>query len=212
MEHKEIKTALIFGGGAFSLPEEWPLTEKADLILAADHGADYAVRLGLSVDVVVGDLDSLAGDVPPGAELVRLRAEKDDTDLAVAIKEAVHRGARKILLLCCFGGRADQTLATYQTMLNTAEDGIEIFGLDETTTVSVATPEHSVTATKKDRYLSVFCLGEQAKGVTIQGVKYPLDRASLSADYPLGVSNEIVEDHAAVSVEQGALLVMTVKK
>jgi len=56
--------------------------------------------------------------------------------------------------------------------------------------------------------LSVFCMGADAHGVCLSGLKYPLENGTLSAGFPLGVSNRFIGEEAAVSVSDGSLLVL----
>jgi len=57
-------------------------------------------------------------------------------------------------------------------------------------------------------HLSVFCLGPDATGVNIKGLRYELENGTLSAGFPLGVSNAFIQKKATVSVENGTLLLM----
>ena len=59
--------------------------------------------------------------------------------------------------------------------------------------------------------LSIFCLGEPAHGVTLEGLKYPLQGATMTAQVPLGVSNEFLGGPARITVQRGTLVVMTVE-
>ena len=58
------------------------------------------------------------------------------------------------------------------------------------------------------KWLSVFAADSEVKGVTLRGLKYPLYDAVLTNTYPIGVSNEFVNDTAIVTAEQGTLLVV----
>ena len=55
--------------------------------------------------------------------------------------------------------------------------------------------------------LSLFSLGDRAEGITLQGVQYPLTDGVLTPEFPLGVSNHIMEETAHISVRQGVLAV-----
>ena len=57
-------------------------------------------------------------------------------------------------------------------------------------------------------FLSLFSLGERAEGVTIRHMKYELDRAEVTNDFPVGVSNEFIGEPASITVEKGTLLVI----
>ena len=62
-------------------------------------------------------------------------------------------------------------------------------------------------------YLSVFPLEGRAEGVEIRGAFYELTDATLTAGYPLGVSNEYApgSDCITLAVRHGALLVVETK-
>ena len=56
--------------------------------------------------------------------------------------------------------------------------------------------------------ISVFCQGDRAEGVTLEGLKYPLKDAVLTCDFPLGVSNSFTGAESRVTVGKGTLLVI----
>ena len=89
----------------------------AATVIAADGGLDRATALGLEVDVVVGDLDSvsagaLAAAEAAGARVVRHPVAKDATDLELALDEAVRIGARRVLVVASAEGRLDHLLGS----------------------------------------------------------------------------------------------------
>ena len=57
-------------------------------------------------------------------------------------------------------------------------------------------------------YLSLFSLVEESKGITIEGMKYPLDNAAVRNDFPVGISNEFVGEGASIAVTDGTLVCM----
>ena len=58
----------------------------------------------------------------------------------------------------------------------------------------------------------MFCLGPDARGVTLEGLYYPLEQGTLTAGFPLGVSNHFTGAEATVSVADGSLLVLWDRK
>ena len=56
--------------------------------------------------------------------------------------------------------------------------------------------------------LSLFCLGADARGVTLHGLQYPLENGVLTPGFPLGVSNHFTDTDAEISVTDGSLLVL----
>ena len=180
--------------------------EKNDLVIAADGGLRHTQVLGLRPDVVLGDFDSL-GYAPEGANVFPV--EKDDTDAMLAVRRGLHLGYREFILYGSLDGpRLDHTMANFQTLQFLCDQGAwgYLVGLRQTVTV-VKNGAISFPAGRKGT-VSVFCLGPDARGVTLEGLYYPLENAVLTAGFPLGVSNHFTEKPARISVENGSLLVL----
>ena len=146
----------------------------------------------------------------PGlAQIRRLPVEKDDTDTLAAIRAGLEQGCTDFLIYGGTGGkRLDHTLANLQSLLFLRRRGGLgfLFGDDFLWTV-IENEDIRVRKTVEWGLLSVFCLGDRAEGVEETGVQYPLKNAVLTPDFPLGVSNHILETEARVSVRRGALAV-----
>ena len=180
-----------------------------DLVIAADGGFAALEGLGLSPDLVVGDFDSL-GYVPPHPHIVRHPAEKDDTDTALALSEGWSRGYRNFHIYGSLGGRLDHTLANVQLLCGLVEQGGQGMLVGPGMTVTAVHNGTLELEGETGRTLSIFCLGEPAQGVTLEGLKYPLHGATMTVQVPLGVSNEFLGGHARITVERGTLVVMVV--
>ena len=178
-----------------------------DLVIAADGGFAALEGLGLSPDLVVGDFDSL-GHRPDHPHVVALPVEKDDTDMHSAIRLGWERGYRAFRLYGGTGGRIDHTLANIQSLAWLASQRGRgwLVGPDWTATVLSDGGALTLEAGRQGM-VSVFCLGDRAEGVDIQGLKYGLSDGVLTADYPLGVSNSFLGGESRVSVRRGKLLV-----
>ena len=179
-----------------------------DLVIAADGGFAALEGLGLSPDLVVGDFDSL-GHRPDHPHVVALPVEKDDTDMHSAIRLGWERGYRAFRLYGGTGGRIDHTLANIQSLAWLASQRGRgwLVGPDWTATVLSDGGALTLEAGRQGT-VSVFCLGDRAEGVDIQGLKYGLSDGVLTADYPLGVSNSFLGRESRVSVRRGKLLVL----
>lgn len=176
-----------------------------DFVIAADGGYQAAEALGVSPDLVVGDFDSL-GYVPQGVPVERHPVMKDDTDTMLAVRLGLERGYRNFVLVGAVGGRLDHTIANLQTLLFLAEhDAVGI--LYGEGTVVTAVRDGSVTLTGQGT-ISVFCFGPPARGVYERGLLYGLTDATVTAGFPIGVSNEFTGVPAEISVEDGTLLVL----
>lgn len=180
--------------------------EKNDLVIAADGGLRHTQALGLRPDVVLGDFDSL-GYAPEGANVFPV--EKDDTDAMLAVRRGLHLGYREFILYGSLDGpRLDHTMANFQTLQFLCDQGAwgYLVGLRQTVTV-VKNGTLRFPAGCRGT-VSVFCLGCDAEGVTLRGLHYPLERGTLTAGFPLGVSNRFTGTEAEISVEVGSLLVL----
>lgn len=181
--------------------------EAGDFVIAADAGYAHLLRNGIDADLVVGDFDSL-GRVPLHPNVVRLPAEKDETDLVAAVTQGLVRGYREFLIYGALGGRQDHTVANLQTVvwLSRHEAAGYLVGADLMVT---AVTDGSLCFDAACRgTISVFCSGNKAQGVYLQGLRYPLQNALLTDDVPLGVSNAFTGEAAEVRVGSGSLLVL----
>ena len=176
-------------------------------MIAADAGLAVLRRAGVSPDLIVGDFDSL-GEIPEGTDVVRHPVMKDDTDLALAVSEGAARGCTDFVLNGTLGGRLDHTLANIQLLRRIAEQGGRgvLVGPHECLT-AVHNGALRFSADARG-YVSVFCLGDRAEGVDLEGLLYTLRDAALTGDRALGVSNEFTGAASRVAVRNGTLLVV----
>lgn len=194
----------IFGAG-----EATPLRcrpEPGDYVIAADGGWKACCKARIVPDLLLGDFDSLDA-IPDFAHVERVPVEKDDTDMMLAIKRGLALGHREFHLYGGMGGRrTDHTIANLQSLLYLARRGARgwLYGSGETYTA--IHHEEMVLPARERGILSVFSLGADAVGVTIEGAQYALEDAVLTADFPLGVSNHFLGKEVTVSVRQGSLL------
>ncbi len=180
----------------------------ADLVIAADAGYRHAMELGVEPDLLLGDYDSAP---PPGSvsgKTVRLPAEKDDTDTFYAAREAVKAGCGEVVILGGLGGRLDHTMANLNTLVYLAQHGIRGVLAGERNEVTVLPQGVHMLSRREGWYLSLFPVGWQAQGITLEGLKYPLRDAELTCAWPVGVSNEFAADTARITVGQGMLYCM----
>ncbi|MCR5123101.1 MAG: thiamine diphosphokinase, partial [Ruminococcus sp.] len=180
------------------------------LIIAADSGYKNCAALGCVPDIVLGDFDSL-GNIPEDTVHRVYPKEKDDTDLMLAAKEALSRGCDEIVILGALGGRFDHTFANIQALGFIAEHGADgmVASVDED--IMMVFPGINLFRRDDGRSFSLFAFSDEVKGLTIEGVKYPLKNACITNRFPIGISNEITADHAVVSFTEGLLLVVMSK-
>lgn len=201
-----MRRCFIFAAGTFYGLRRPPA--PGDLVIAADAGYRACRAAGITPDLLLGDFDSM--EQPADfANVVRSPVEKDDTDTMLAVKTALEEGCREVFLYGGTGGaRLDHTLANLQSLLYLRRRGARGWMYDRDFLWTVIENETlTVERTVEWGLLSAFCLGADASGVDEEGVQYPLRDAVLTAAFPLGVSNHILEPKARITVRQGALAV-----
>ena len=197
-------SCVIFCAGGFDSLIE-PLA-KDDFLMAADGGFVHLQKLGLTPDGILGDFDSL-GYVPENAKVFPV--EKDDTDAMLAVRQGLEMGYRRFLLYGSLDGpRLDHTVSNFQTLQFLADRGAQGFLVGNTYIVTVVKNGCVRFSPDATGILSVFCMGADAHAVNIRGLQYEAENITLSAGFPLGVSNHFVEQEATVSVKDGSLLLL----
>lgn len=185
---------------------------RADLLIAADGGGNALDDAAMMPHVVIGDLDSLRPAVAEafaaaGVTIVRHPPEKDETDLELALLYAVGRGAVTIDILGALGGRWDQGLSNVALLALPELAGRRARLLDERQEAYLARGATPIAGAAGET-VSLLPIGGPARGITTQGLQYPLADAELSFERSRGVSNVIVAPPAHVTVREGLLLVV----
>ena len=203
------------------------LCRSGDHIVCLDGGLDLARAYGIRPHLLLGDLDSLKGELPedPGFEVRRFPPEKDYSDLELAFRQLDPIEHPDLVVIGGIGGRLDHTICNVQ-LLSTYTGGsgfrrIEIMDGRNRCFVIKGNGDDAIPRPiprQNGCYLSLFSLTEECRGLTITGVKYPLEDATLSRGVSLGVSNEFLPreegasaregSHAEISLREGTLLVV----
>ena len=182
-----------------------PLAED-DFVIAADGGLRHTEKLGIVPQEILGDFDSL-GYTPTGANVFPV--EKDDTDAMLAVRRGLELGYREFVLYGSVdGSRLDHTVANFQTLQFLADRGAVGYLVGKDFLITVVKDGAIAFPAGCRGTVSVFCLGSDASGVTLEGLYYPLKNGTLTAGFPLGVSNHFTGEPARIAVGQGSLLVL----
>lgn len=203
------RTVAVVAGGQALSPGLAARVGDVDYVIAADSGLHAAEGLGLTADLVVGDLDSVdpASLDRPGLEVERHPAAKDHTDIVLALDRACDLGAGRVVVVSGGGGRLDHALANLLVLASPRYEHMQVRALIGDAEIVVVRDHHRMQA-PAGTVVSLFAVGGPALGVTTHGLRYPLDDEVLDALSSRGVSNEFVGGHAAVHVTQGVLLVI----
>ena len=177
-----------------------------DYVIAADGGLAHTKALGISPQCILGDFDSL-GYIPQDSTVFPV--EKDDTDAMLAVRRGLELGYKEFYLYGSLDGkRLDHTVANFQTLQFLCDHGAWGYLIGK---------DYIVTAVKDGALrfdanctgiFSAFCMGADAEGVSILGGKYEAENVTLSAGFPLGVSNHFEGKPVEIRVNEGSLLVL----
>lgn len=214
-EEKKGKCILVCAGEF--VPIEIDRTED-DFCIAVDGGLSYCQMLGILPDLCIGDFDSLKEEdraclsmieEQDKDRVIRLKPEKDDTDTLAAIKYGLEKGYRKFYFYGATGGRLDHTFANLQCLLYIRKHGAKGYLMSADSMITVICEEEIRFHSNMEGTLSLFSMGEKAEGVTISNMKYELEQAVITNDFPIGISNEFLKGKAGcIRVEKGQLLVI----
>lgn len=226
---------LIIAGGELDLPfaEDYLKSHAFDRVICADAGLAGASKLGLTVDCVVGDYDSVPGELLEAyknrgggkdVEFVQFPPEKDATDLELALGWAVERNPEEIVILGATGGRLDHFLANVNILMEPLSKGIPAYIVNRQNRLYLLDSSHVsdqglgaedglfVHAFRREemhgKYISFLPLTERVRNVTLRGFRYELDGQDMVLGTSLGVSNEMAEgrESATVDFSEGILI------
>ncbi len=185
---------------------------EAQFILSADSGARHCRRMHIIPDFLIGDFDSINDAdysflVDAGVQIIKYPVKKDMTDSEITVQVAIEKGCDKIVLVGAIGSRLDHTAANLfllKKLVDLNVEGIIADGKNEARIIR----DHIELKSREDTFVTLLPVAGSARGVTTQGLMYPLTDATLEMGSSLGVSNRFAEDIARVEVEEGYLLVI----
>ena len=206
-----MKRCIVIG----SMPVELDLKSfitPDDLIYCADGGYLQASKQGIIPHIIVGDFDSSPFPQNCTAEIVKLPVVKDDTDTYRIARMIVEQKFTHALFFGVTGGRFDHTFANLQMLKYLVSEGVQPIIYDKDTTFTAVKSGKVVVEPQQNCYFSVFSMDEVCTGVCERGGKYELDDATITNDFPIGVSNEFRDKPVEISVEKGTLLIIVSRK
>lgn len=187
--------------------------ENYDYIIGADGGCNHLNNMGILPNYIIGDLDSIDKELISYYEnkniiFKKFPTHKDETDSQLCVYLAKDLGAKKIDFIGSLGGRIDHSLANIGFMYHVYEMGIEPRIITNEEEIYILHNEKRIIKGKKGNTISILALKDNALGVTLQNLEYPLDNAEIEYLSPLGISNVMLEDECIISVKEGYLLVV----
>lgn len=205
-------TVLVLAGGDPVDERVLELLPPVAMVVAADSGLEQAARLGLRVDLVVGDFDSvdpdaLAAAERAGATTERYPVDKDHTDLELAVLAAQRLDAVRVVVVGGWGGRIDHALANLLLLAAPAYASLHLEAVGTGGRV-VAVHDRAELVGSPGDLVTLLAVGGAAHGVTTQGLRYPLRGETLEPGATRGVSNVFLDTRATVELTSGVLLAL----
>ncbi len=181
------------------------------LLIAADGGVRVAHHYGLEPQVIIGDMDSVEPETlqsyeASGTEILRHPAEKDETDLELALLFAVDRGASWIRIIGGVGGRFDQVLANVYLLALPQLENIDVALVAGKQRICLLRPGETLLQGNAGDTLSLVPISGNVTGITTRALQYPLQDETLRFGPARGISNVMMADEVSVTIEQGLLI------
>lgn len=177
-------------------------------LIAADCGLKILEKIGANPDVIIGDFDSYPKPKDSKCEVLTFKIEKDDTDTMLCIKYALEKGFNDITIISGVGGRLDHTVANIQSLSFILNNGVTGRVLSDDAEIYLLTEGQYAFDKKEGFSMSLFSYSENVLKLSIKGAKYNTDKLDIDNTFPIGVSNEIIENECNISFESGRLLVI----
>lgn len=212
---------LIISGGNIEVDFALDILKKPfDHIIGVDGGLRFCYEQKIIPTRIVGDFDTLSPDIlawykeNTSIEIREFNPVKDATDTQIAVKLAIELKSSRITILGGTGTRLDHVLGNIQTMYLPLEKGIACEMLDSHNRIQLIRGQHRIFRNEQyGKYFSLIPLTTDVTGVTLKGVKYPLNRHHFTVlgSGSFGVSNEVVEEEAEILMESGIFVLIESK-
>jgi thiamine pyrophosphokinase len=192
----------VLAGELMEAPILHAWAESADVILAADGGANYLVELGLRPDIAVGDFDSISPDAKAAAKTLIHIEDQNYSDCDKLLRLVSENGWRAVTLIGAEGGRVDHVLGILQSAAR-ADVGVFIAYRQQFGAILRGPVRASFKVAGKFSLMSIY----DCHGVDLTGARWPLEGAEFSIRSGSSLSNE-AEERIEVSIESGAAILL----
>lgn len=215
------RAVLIISGGRINAEwfKEWVGTHEIVYCIAADKGLETAYRMGIKVDYILGDYDSVDSHIldiyKNSTEVVTYPPEKDYTDTHIAVKKGIEviKSMDSIDDICLYvtgatGTRIDHTMTNIYVLNEALESGISACIVDEYNKVYIKDKTFKIDKSRQyGSYVSFIPMTERVE-LTLTGMKYTLSQYILTQGKSICQSNEIVDDEAIITINGGKIVVV----
>ncbi len=184
-----------------------------DYIICSDGGANHAYNMNILPDYIIGDLDSTSKDIiayykSKNVKFKKFPTKKDETDTELSIKLSEKLNAKQIDLIGALGGRIDHTIANINLLYYIRKKGIKPRIITDKEEVYIAIDEELTIDGKKGDIVSILPIRNDAKGITLKNLEYPLENQDIEFSTPLGISNVMTDSSCNIKVNEGSIIII----
>ncbi len=188
------------------------IVNKVDYIICVDGGAKHLIRMNITPDVLIGDLDSISSEdkeklTSSNVELIKFNVDKDATDTELAMDFAISKGVSEIIFIGVTGTRLDHTLSNIYLLKKLLEKNIEGKIINEHNEIILINKKTTIRGKVGD-LVSIIPITQRVNGVSLNGFKFHLYNATLGLGTSLGISNVLIDEIGTINIENGLLLVI----
>lgn len=213
------KKALIVTGGNINIKllQATVCEHEFILITAVDNGLKALDETRIMPTHIIGDFDTADYKLVEkykrmsNIKVLQFPKEKALTDTQAAVMHVISSDCNEVYILGALGGaRPDHSISNIYLLIHFIKAGIKAYLLDETSCIFLINKD--IILNKKDfnrKYISLLPLTWQVKGITLKGMKYPLDNAVITIGDSIGISNEMIEDTVQIHLDEGILIIVS---
>jgi thiamine pyrophosphokinase len=204
------RVVVVVAGGEAPDPEAFRAVPPGAFVIAADGGLEHARASGIAVALAVGDFDSASPEAVQAAAAAGLRierhpAQKDATDIELALDAAMKLRPARVVVLAGIGDRLDHLLSIFLLLASPRYVEVQLDAHIGQARVHVVRAERTLSGAEGE-LISLFALHGPAEGVRTDGLAYPLGGETLEPGSSRGVSNVFIRTDASISVKHGVLV------
>lgn len=210
-----MKTIGIVANGPEELiPDLKEYQSKIDSWIGADRGALTLLQNNISPDYALGDFDSITNREEmiikqESKSFSKFPIEKNETDIEIAIEQALELKCDNIYFFGVTGGRLDHGLVNIQMLYRLMKKKCTGIIIDCSNRIRIYEPgSYLVQEEKGFANISFVPFTEHVKALSLYGFYYPLENYNLDWGSTRCISNKLLLNNGTFSFKEGILLLI----
>lgn len=207
MGNKKVKCIIVSGAPDEDIDFLKNKLKEKFYIIAADSGYLKCTKAGVVPDLIIGDFDS--SSIPElDTEILRLPAEKDDTDTFYCVKKAIELGYKDIEILCAIGNRADHNYSNMLCLDYCIKNNVKCSVINRKNKLQLVN-DKVIIDDREYKYFSLFAFLGDVEGLSIENAYYELDHVDMKPYEQYAQSNCFKDNKPVkISVKKGTILLI----